>query len=151
MYSIVFPRHFPYRSVHCKLSNKAVWDHFVAHPSLALNVRRLEIMPECAMDKEIVPPELPQSAEPGQKSSEELVRAAIENMTALNSLKWLPDDAPPFIVHFPAIWPALRACPSLKEVDVFSNSVFVDADVDAPSSSSNAIVRACLASRVPAT
>ncbi|KAH7100285.1 hypothetical protein BKA62DRAFT_706582 [Auriculariales sp. MPI-PUGE-AT-0066] len=126
LYSIIFPRHFPYRTVNCKLSNKAVWDHFIAHPMLACNVRRLEIMPECAMDKEIVPPELPQTAAPGQKSSDELVRAAIGNMTGLISLKWLPDDAPPFVVHFSAIWPALRACRSLTEVDVFSNSVFME-------------------------
>jgi hypothetical protein len=149
LHGIVFPRHFPYRVVHCKLSNAAIWEHFTQHPLLALNVRRLEILPEHSpSEKELIPFE----SVPGEESTdkkaivgnESLVTSALANMASLITLKWLPDDAPPFLIHFPEIWPALQGCSSLKEIDVFSNSVFMsDERVEGYQDGNDTIVRDC--------
>ncbi|KAH9477303.1 hypothetical protein JR316_0009507 [Psilocybe cubensis] len=46
LHDIVFPRHFEYRVIRCKVSSIGVWNHLITHSSLARNVRKLEIIDE---------------------------------------------------------------------------------------------------------
>ncbi|KAF5318502.1 hypothetical protein D9619_011032 [Psilocybe cf. subviscida] len=43
---VVFPRHYEYRVIRCKVSDIAVWHHLARNRALARNVRRVEIIDE---------------------------------------------------------------------------------------------------------
>lgn len=46
LHDVVFPRHFDYRVIRCKVSAISVWNHLSVHRSLARNVRTLEVLDE---------------------------------------------------------------------------------------------------------
>lgn len=142
LYDIVFPRHFEYRVIRCKVSSINVWNHLILHRSLARNVRRLEILDErssattsgnfnkgrgIAIPKNV----LLQRDTDLESTDDELsmhvkqekyLAAALVRMTGLREFQWSCNHSPISIAH---VWPTLmmRAV-NLRVMDICDNLVF---------------------------
>ena len=135
---VVFPRHFDYRVIRCKLSSIRVWDHLISHKSLARNVRKLEILDERS-------PSAPHNSHHGhmliprislrdtdlENTDDELrmhfkqeryLAGALIQMTGLKEFKWSCNHSPISIAH---VWPTLMARASnLKTLEICNNLLF---------------------------
>jgi len=150
LYDIVFPRHFEYRLIRCKVSSISVWNHLISHRSLARNVRRLEILDERSSASTggnfnkgrgiLVPRNILQGDTDLESTDDELsmhvkqekyLAAALVRMTGLREFQWSCNHSPISIAH---VWPTLmmRAA-NLRVMDICDNLVFapkVDEDKD---------------------
>ena len=135
LYDVVFPRHFEYRVIRCKVSSISVWNHLVHHRSLARNVRRLEILDERASSRQRNPVCVPRGILQGDTDlestddelsmhakQERFLAAALVRMTGLKEFKWSCNHSPISIAH---IWPTLmmRAV-NLNSMDIRDNLIF---------------------------
>ncbi|KIM35840.1 hypothetical protein M413DRAFT_32197 [Hebeloma cylindrosporum] len=135
LYDVVFPRHFEYRVIRCKVSSISVWNHLVHHRSLARNVRRLEILDERASSRNGSPVCIPRGILQGDTDlestddelsmhakQERFLAAALVRMTGLKEFKWSCNHSPISIAH---IWPTLmmRAV-NLNSMEICDNLVF---------------------------
>ena len=135
LYDVVFPRHFEYRVIRCKVSSISVWNHLVHHRSLARNVRKLEILDERASSRNgnavCVPRGILQGDTDLESTDDELsmhakqerfLAAALLRMTGLKEFKWSCNHSPISIAH---IWPTLmmRAV-NLNSMEICDNLVF---------------------------
>ena len=141
LYDIVFPRHFEYRVIRCKVSSISVWNHLILHRSLARNVRRLEILDERSSATAggtvikgrtmVVPKNILQRDTDLESTDDELsmhtkqekyLAAALVRMTGLKEFQWSCNHSPISIAH---IWPTLmmRAA-NLRVMDIYDNLVF---------------------------
>ncbi|KAJ6560686.1 hypothetical protein B0H10DRAFT_2118982 [Mycena sp. CBHHK59/15] len=136
MHDIVFPRHFQYRHIRCKVSSLSVWNHLMVHRSLARNVRRLEILDERAASAEVfIPSDILASDTDMESTDDELgmhdkqerfLIGALGKMTSLASFTWACNHSPISIDH---VWPTLLKCHSLQEVDISDNLAFSSSEV----------------------
>ncbi|KAJ7496624.1 hypothetical protein FB451DRAFT_1335121 [Mycena latifolia] len=143
MHDIVFPRHFHYRHIRCKVSSLSVWNHLMVHRSLARNVRRLEILDERAASTELlVPSDILASDTDMDSTDDELgmhekqerfLVGALGKMSSLNSFTWACNHSP---ISIDNVWPTLLKCHSLQEVDISDNLAFSNGDVSESESSS---------------
>ncbi|KAF9456429.1 hypothetical protein BDZ94DRAFT_1177743 [Collybia nuda] len=136
MYDVVFPRHFQYRTIRCKVSSISLWNHLIINRSLARNVRRLEILDERCTEPEILPPGILTTDTDLESTDDELglhdkqeryLVAALAKMTALSTFIWSCNHSPISIDH---VWPTLLKCYSLREVEINDNLVFSQQDVE---------------------
>ncbi|KAJ7198492.1 hypothetical protein GGX14DRAFT_503631 [Mycena pura] len=135
MHDIVFPRHYHYRHIRCKVSSLSVWNHLVVHRSLARNVRRLEILDERAASTELlVPGDILGSDTDMDSTDDELgmhdkqerfLIGALGKMTSLTSFSWACNHSP---ISIDNVWPTLLKCYSLREVDISDNLIFSDGE-----------------------
>ncbi|KAF5378220.1 hypothetical protein D9757_009150 [Collybiopsis confluens] len=137
MHDIVIPRHFDYRVVKCKVSSISVWNHLSIHRSLALNVRRLEVLDERALGSasgahaaEMVPGGISSTETDLEDTDDELgihekqeryLINALSKMTHLESFVWSCNHSP---ISIDLLWPMLLKCHTLKEVEFSDNMVF---------------------------
>jgi hypothetical protein len=129
LHSIVFPRHYNYRVIRCKVSSISVWNHLVVHRSLARNVRRVEILDERSINSELVPRILTTDSDLESTDDELSMHAkqerflvsALSRMTALQSFAWGCNHSP---ISIDDVWPTLLKCQSLQEVEINNNLVF---------------------------
>ncbi|KAF8806488.1 hypothetical protein BYT27DRAFT_7191043 [Phlegmacium glaucopus] len=150
LHGVVFPRHFEYRLIRCKVSSISVWNHLILHRSLARNVRRLEILDERSSASTggnftkgrgiLVPKNILQGDTDLESTDDELsmhvkqekyLAAALVRMTGLREFQWSCNHSPISIAH---VWPTLmmRAV-NLRVMDIYDNLVFapkVDEDDD---------------------
>lgn len=129
---VVFPRHFEYRSIRCKVSAISVWNHLALHRGLAANVRRVEIVDERAPGAGmLVPRGILQGDTDLESTDDELTRhakqerflaRALGRMTGLQEFKWACNHSPLSIAE---LWPTLmlRAA-TLKSINICDNLVF---------------------------
>ncbi|KAJ6590168.1 hypothetical protein DFH09DRAFT_222828 [Mycena vulgaris] len=144
MHDIVFPRHFQYRHIRCKVSSLSVWNHLMVHRSLARNVRRLEILDERAASTELlIPSDILASDTDMDSTDDELgmhqkqerfLVGALGKMSSLASFTWACNHSP---ISIDNIWPTLLKCHSLQEVDISDNLAFSRGDVSDSESSSS--------------
>jgi hypothetical protein len=146
LHDIVFPRHFEYRVIRCKVSSISVWNHLILHCSLARNVRRLEILDErssattgtgagggafikgraMAIPKNILQGDTDLESTDDELSmhvkQEKYLAAALVRMTGLREFQWSCNHSPISIAH---VWPTLmmRAA-NLQAMDIYDNLVF---------------------------
>ena len=141
LHDIVFPRHFEYRVIRCKVSSISVWNHLILHRSLARNVRRLEILDErssastsgnfnkgrgMAIPKNILQRDTDLESTDDELSmhvkQEKYLAAALVRMTGLREFQWSCNHSPISIAH---VWPTLmmRAA-NLRVMDIYDNQVF---------------------------
>ncbi|KAJ7750097.1 hypothetical protein DFH07DRAFT_550596 [Mycena maculata] len=142
MHDIVFPRHFHYRHIRCKVSSLSVWNHLMVHRSLARNVRRLEILDERAASTELlIPSDILNSDTDMDSTDDELgmhekqerfLVGALGKMTSLASFTWACNHSP---ISIDNVWPTLLKCHTLQEVDISDNLVFSNGDTESESSS----------------
>ncbi|KAF7297866.1 hypothetical protein HMN09_01007400 [Mycena chlorophos] len=142
MYDIVFPRHYDYRHIRCKVSSLSVWNHLVVHRSLARNVRRLEILDERAPGSELIVPGDIMGTDTDMDSTddelgmhekqERFLIKALGKMYALKSFTWSCNHSP---ISIDNVWPTLLKCQSLEEVDINDNLVFSSPEEEEGSSS----------------
>ena len=151
MYGIVFPRHFNYRTIRCKVSSISVWNHLIVHRSLARNVRRLEILDERSTEASSVPSGLSASDTDLESSDDELelhakqeryLVSALTRMSAIQSFSWSCNHSPISIDH---VWPTLLKCHTLKEIVINDNLMFnscppIMGDVDASAHIGNLLI-----------
>ncbi|KZT66597.1 hypothetical protein DAEQUDRAFT_730009 [Daedalea quercina L-15889] len=137
LHGIIFPRHYEYRVVRCKVSRIAVWNHLAVHRGLARNVRRLEIMDERGAEPESVPSDILATDTDLESSDDELsmhgkqeriLSSALTRMTALESFVWSSSHSPISMDH---IWPTLLKCQTLKDVQINDNLVFAPSELPA--------------------
>lgn len=130
MYDIVFPRHFDYRVIRCKVSSISVWNHLMIHRGLAKNVRRLEILDERFTETETLPSGILSSDSDLESTDDELemhekqeryLVSALSRMTALAFFTWSCNHSP---ISIDDVWPTLLKCHSLREVEINDNLVF---------------------------
>lgn len=130
MYDIVFPRHFDYRVIRCKVSSISVWNHLMIHRGLAKNVRRLEILDERFTETETLPSGILSSDSDLESTDDELemhekqeryLVSALSRMTALAFFTWSCNHFP---ISIDDVWPTLLKCHSLREVEINDNLVF---------------------------
>jgi hypothetical protein len=143
LHSIVFPRHFEYRLIRCKVSSISVWSHLVIHKSLARNVRRLEILDERCLSSGsnggrndpnngmVIPKGVLEGDTDLESTDDELgmhnkqeryFAAALMRMTGLREFKWACNHSPISVQH---IWPVLMArCVTLQMVEICDNLIF---------------------------
>ena len=130
MYSVIFPRHFDYRTIKCKVRSISVWNHLIVHRSLARNVRNLEILDERSTDTEVLPPGILTSDTDLESSDDELglhdkqeryLVSALTKMSALQSFSWSCNHSP---ISIDNVWPTLLKCHSLKEIQINDNLIF---------------------------
>ncbi|KAF7294041.1 hypothetical protein MKEN_01450500 [Mycena kentingensis (nom. inval.)] len=136
MHDIVFPRHYDYRHIRCKVSSLSVWNHLIVHRSLARNVRRLEILDERAPSTEMLVPGDIMGTDTDMDSTddelgmhakqERFLVKALAKMTALKAFTWSCNHSP---ISIDNVWPTLLKCQSLEEVDISDNLVFSGGDV----------------------
>jgi hypothetical protein len=136
MHDVVFPRHFQYRHIRCKVSSLSVWNHLMVHRSLARNVRRLEILDERAPSTELlIPPDILASDTDMESTDDELgmhekqerfLVGALGKMSSLASFTWACNHSP---ISIDNVWPTLLKCHSLQEVDISDNLVFSNGDI----------------------
>ncbi|KAJ7645908.1 hypothetical protein DFH06DRAFT_579637 [Mycena polygramma] len=144
MSDIVFPRHFQYRHIRCKVSSLSVWNHLIVHRSLARNVRRLEILDERAASTELLIPSDILNTDTDMDSTddelgmhqkqERFLVGALGKMTSLASFTWACNHSP---ISIDNVWPTLLRCHSLQEVDISDNLAFSNGDTPAESESSS--------------
>jgi hypothetical protein len=127
---VIFPRHFEYRVIKCKVSSIGVWNHLIVNRALAKNVRRLEILDERSIQPFVVPSGILTSDTDLESTDDELdmhdkqeryLVSALTKMTALASLSWSCNHSP---ISIDNVWPTLLRCHSLREVDIKDNLVF---------------------------
>ncbi|KAF5349741.1 hypothetical protein D9757_014553 [Collybiopsis confluens] len=141
MHSIVIPRRFDYRIIKCKLSSIRVWNHLSVHQSLALNVRRLEVLDKRALGSvsgaqatEVVPGGVSSTDTDSEtdledtddelakhEKQERYLLNALSKMTHLESFVWSCSHLP---ISIDLLWPMLLKCHTWKEVDISDNVVF---------------------------
>jgi hypothetical protein len=138
LHDVVFPRHFEYRFIRCKVSSISVWNHLLVNHSLARNVRRLEIVDErssastAIMPRGMVVPrgitkrdtdlESTDDELSMHKKQERYLGLALQRMSGLKELKWSCNHSPISIEH---IWPALlMRCTTLDTLEIADNLVF---------------------------
>ncbi|KAJ7072852.1 hypothetical protein C8F01DRAFT_1105466 [Mycena amicta] len=148
MHDIVFPRHYDYRHIRCKVSSLSVWNHLVVHRSLARNVRRLEILDERAASTELLVPGDMMGTDTDMDSTddelgmhqkqERFLIKALSKMSSLKSFTWSCTHSP---ISIDNVWPTLLKCHSLEEVNVSDNLLFARGEDDAESSSSSSKAR----------
>ncbi|KAF9549265.1 hypothetical protein CPC08DRAFT_648247 [Agrocybe pediades] len=141
LHDIVFPRHYEYRVIRCKVSSISVWNHLNHHRSLARNVRSLEILDERAPaslksglghgNGMLVPKGIMQGDTDLESTDDELtmhskqerfLAAALTRMTGLKEFKWSCNHSPISIAN---VWPTLmmRAA-NLKSINICDNLIF---------------------------
>ncbi|KAJ7503195.1 hypothetical protein B0H11DRAFT_1711786 [Mycena galericulata] len=135
MHDIVFPRHFHYRHIRCKVSSLSVWNHLMVHRSLARNVRRLEILDERVASTELlIPSDILNSDTDMDSTDDELgmhekqerfLVGALGKMTSLASFTWACNHSP---ISIDNVWPTLLKCHTLQEVDISDNLAFSSGD-----------------------
>lgn len=142
-------RHISYRVIRCPLGVIQLWEHLSQNPSLAENVRVLEIQRESdyasfdvprafynaaaisrkqdvwGLQDEVPYHDLERLRLAGLKISETTLISALKNMSRLTSFKW--EGKPPLIDSrldgFPDdIWTTLRGHETLTELDVLDLS-----------------------------
>lgn len=130
MFSIVFPRHFEYRVIRCKISNIAVWSHFASNYVLAANVRCLEILDERTAEAPCIPSDILASDTELESSDDELTMhakqgrlfaSALSKMTRLTAFVWSCNHS---LISLHSIWPTILKCQSLRAVEIHDNLVF---------------------------
>lgn len=134
LHSVVFPRHYDYRLIRCKVSSISVWNHLIVNRSMARNVRRLEILDERSTGSELVPRGILASDTDLESTDDELgmhakqerfLVSALNRMTALHSFVWSCNHSP---ISIDNVWPTLLKCQSLQDVEINDNLVFGPAD-----------------------
>lgn len=142
MHGIIFPRHFEYRVIRCKISNIAVWAHFANNRALASNVRRLEILDERSTENPCVPSDVLATDTELESSDDELTMhakqgrlfiSALAKMTRLNAFVWSCNHS---LMSLHSIWPTLLKCQSLRSVEISDNLVFGPAPENSDSKNS---------------
>lgn len=127
---MIFPRHFGYRVIKCKVSSISVWNHLIVNRALAKNVRRLEILDERSVESFVVPSGILTSDTDLESTDDELdlhdkqeryLVSALTKMTALGSFSWSCNHSP---ISIDNVWPTLLRCHSLREVDINDNLIF---------------------------
>ncbi|TFY62090.1 hypothetical protein EVJ58_g4085 [Rhodofomes roseus] len=135
LHGIIFPRHYEYRVVRCKISRIAVWNHLAVHRGLARNVRRLEIMDERGTEPASVPSDILNTDTDLESTDDELgmhdkqervLVSALARMTALESFVWSCGHSP---ISIDQVWPTLLKCQSLKNVQINDNLVFAPSEL----------------------
>ncbi|KAL5521723.1 hypothetical protein ACEPAF_2471 [Sanghuangporus sanghuang] len=130
MYGVIFPRHFEYRVIRCKISNIAVWSYFANSRALASNVRRLEILDERSTEIPRIPSDILASDTELESSDDELglhhkqgrlFSSALSKMTRLTTFVWSCNHS---LISLDKIWSTLLKCQSLKMIEVNDNLVF---------------------------
>ena len=130
LYSVLFPRHYDYRVIRCKVSSISVWNHLIVNRSLARNVRRLEILDERSTEPQLVPRGILASDTDLESTDDELCMhtkqerllvSALNRMTALHSFVWSCNHSP---ISIDNVWPTLLKCQSLGDVEINDNLIF---------------------------
>ena len=130
MHSVIFPRHYDYRTIRCKISNIAVWGHLANNRALALNVRRLEILDERTSAPLCIPPDLLTTDTELESSDDELEMhnkqerlfiSALTRMNRLNEFIWSCNHS---LVSLENVLPTLLKCQTLKSVEINDNLIF---------------------------
>ncbi|KAF5309721.1 hypothetical protein D9611_014933 [Ephemerocybe angulata] len=149
LHDVVFPRHFEYRVIRCKVSSISVWKHLLGNHSLARNVRRLEIVDE--RSSVAVTPRAATTAIATKQSSgglivprgivhcdtdfdstddelsmhkkqEKHLASALLRMSGLKEIKWSCTHSPISIEH---VWPSLvMRASTLDSLEIADNLVF---------------------------
>lgn len=144
MHSVIFPRHYEYRHIRCKVSSISVWNHLVVQRSLARNVRKLEILDERSTEIEMIPRGILTSDTDLESTDDELgmhtkqerfLVSALHRMTALHSFMWSCNHSP---ISIDIVWPTLLKCQSLQNVEINDNLVFGTPHLNADGSASDA-------------
>ncbi|KAJ3492777.1 hypothetical protein NLJ89_g11166 [Agrocybe chaxingu] len=117
LHDVVFPRHFDYRVIRCKVSSISVWNHLIKNRSLARNVRKLEIIDERVSTMRgvspghkgmLVPRGMLQRDTDLDSTDDELtmhskqerfLAAALLRMTGLKEFKWSAPDLRSMDIH----------------------------------------------------
>jgi hypothetical protein len=137
---VIFPSHFDYRVIRCKLSSVRVWNHLIVHKSLARNVRKLEILDERSSTRSSIPdsqhgriliPHISQRDTDLETTDDELrmhskqekyLAKALMQMTGLTEFKWSCNHSPISIAH---VWPTLIAkALDLRTLEICDNLLF---------------------------
>jgi len=144
LYDVIFPRHFDYRVIRCKVSSLSVWNHLIKHRSLARNVRRLEILDERSNtsssfsanhNKMLIPRAVLTRDSEHESSSDELfmhakheryMAMALGKLTGLEEFRWACYHSP---ISFERVWPTLysmisRGKMELRRLQVCDNMLF---------------------------
>ncbi|KAF8588185.1 hypothetical protein K439DRAFT_1335942 [Ramaria rubella] len=125
--NVVLPRHLEYRVIHCKPSSEKVWRHLIAHPLLACNVRRLQIMDEKSREAELIPTRVAEEPDTCNEELEmhveqqRLILGALAQMTTLMSFSWACNNS---LISFDDVSPTLFTCDTLREVEICDNLMF---------------------------
>lgn len=147
MHDIIFPRHYEYRVVRCKVSNIAVWSHLSIHRGLALNIRRLEVLDERSTEAALIPSDILTTDTELESSDDELAMhdkqgrlfgVALSKLSSLNELVWSCNHS---LISLQSIWPILLKLSTLKSVEINDNLVFGPVAEDDESIKSKRIVR----------
>ncbi|CAA7257438.1 unnamed protein product [Cyclocybe aegerita] len=140
LHDVVFPRHFDYRVIRCKVSSISVWNHLIKNRSLARNVRKLEIIDERASTPRgvstghkgmLVPRGMLQRDTDLDSTDDEFtmhskqerfLAAALLRMTGLREFKWSCIHSPISIAN---VWPTIMMrAPNLRSMEIHDNLVF---------------------------
>jgi hypothetical protein len=130
LHSVIFPRHFDYRLIRCKVSSISVWNHLIIHRSFARNVRKLEVIDERSTTTEIIPPGILTSDTDLESTDDEFgihakqeryLVSALTKMSALRSFSWSCNHSP---ISIDNVWPTLLKCHSLNKVVINDNLIF---------------------------
>jgi hypothetical protein len=143
LYSVIFPKHWNYRLIRCKVSSIGVWNHLISNRYLARNVRRLEILDERSAETEVIPPGITttdislESTDTRLESTddelaihvkqERYLVSAMTKMTALTCFSWSCNHSP---ISIDTIWPTLLQHHSLREVEINDNLIFTPEEND---------------------
>lgn len=152
LHDVVFPRHFEYRVIRCKVSSISVWNHLITNHGLARNVRKLEIIderssttlvPKAGGNSLVVPRGIVKRDTDLESTDDELVMhrkqekylcRALREMTGLKEIKWSCNHSPISIDH---VWPALvERSRTLDTLDFADNLLFTPQTVGSESSGS---------------
>ena len=135
MHDVIFPRHFHYRVIKCKVSSISIWNHLIINRALAKNVRRLDILDERSVEPFVVPHILTSDTDL-ESTDDELglhdkqeryFVSALTKMTALVSFSWSCNHSP---ISIDNVWPTLLRCHSLCQVEINDNLVFTTVPYD---------------------
>ncbi|KAI0945116.1 hypothetical protein AcV7_001744 [Taiwanofungus camphoratus] len=136
LHAIVFPRHYDYRAIRCKVSSLSVWNHLIVNRALSRNVRQLEILDERASESECIPSGIMTTDTDLESTDDELdmhvkqerfLVSALSRMSALDSFTWSCNHSPISIDH---VWPTLLKCQTLRRVEINDNMVFIPVALD---------------------
>jgi hypothetical protein len=130
LHTIIFPRHFDYRVIRCKVSSIRVWNHLIEHQSLARNVRRLVVLDERNPEPETVPASIISTNTDFESTDDELgfhvkqerlLVAAMEKMSSIQYFSWACNHSP---ISIDYIWPTILKCTTVKEIEIHDNLIF---------------------------
>jgi hypothetical protein len=130
LHAIIFPRHFDFRVIRCKVSSIRVWNHLIEHQSLARNVRRLVVLDERNPEPETVPASIISTNTDFESTDDELgfhvkqerlLVAAMEKMSSLQSFSWACNHSP---ISIDYIWPTILKHTTVKEIEIHDNLIF---------------------------